>query len=166
MGCLYGFAQSEIFMVYACILYAGAHFTTRYGLSFQNLYRALFTVVYSAYGAGMSQQFLPNIGKAFTSARSIFSIIDYENEIHYPENGIKKAIKGRIEFVDVHFKYPDRENSIFKGLNFTIEPNQKIAFVGPSGTGKSTIFSLLMRFYDIQSGKILVDGVNIKEYDI
>ena len=84
----------------------------------------------------------------------------------YPKNGKKTPITGRIEFRDVYFRYPTRENAIFKKMTFTIQPNQKVAFVGPSGSGKSTIYSLLYRFYDPQNGQILIDGIDIKEYDI
>jgi len=83
-----------------------------------------------------------------------------------PENPQKPEIKGKIEFKNVYFKYPGRDNPVFTDLSFTIHPNQKVAFAGPSGTGKSTIFSLLYRFYDAQEGSILLDGVNIKEIDI
>lgn len=165
-GLLYGFGQSAMFIVYAGMFYAGALFTTRYGLSFRDLFRALFAIIFAAYGAGMAQQFLPDMGSAFKSAKSIFEIIDYKNEIEYPKNGKKTEIKGRIELKNVYFKYPGRETPVFENLSLTIQPNQKVAFAGPSGTGKSTIFSLLLRFYDIQQGEILVDGVDIKEYDI
>lgn len=165
-GLLYGFGQSSLFYVYAAMFYAGAIFTIEYELSFQDLFRALFSVIFAAYGAGMAQQFLPDMGSAYKSAKSIFDIIDYPNEFEYPKNGVKKEITGRIEFKNVYFKYPGRENPVFDGLNMVIEPNQKVAFAGESGTGKSTIFGLLLRFYDVQEGEILIDGVNIKDYDI
>lgn len=65
------------------------------------------------------------------------------------------------------FRYPTRKDHwIFKGLNLTIEPNQSMAVVGESGSGKSTFVNLLLRFYDPDVGEVLVDGVNIKNYDI
>ena len=72
------------------------------------------------------------------------------------------GFKGRIEFRDVWFRYPTRRDQwIFKGLNLVIEPNEKIAIVGESGQGKSTMIQLLMRFYDPDFGLILIDGKKI-----
>ena len=114
----------------------------------------------------MSQQFLPDMGTAYNAAKSVFETIDHPIEINYPAQGKKPEIKGRIEFKDVYFRYPGRDNPVFDGLNLVIEPNQKVAFAGPSGTGKSTIFSLLLRFYDPERGQIFIDGLDIKEFDV
>lgn len=65
------------------------------------------------------------------------------------------------------FRYPERRNQwIFKGLNLVIEPKEVVAVVGESGAGKSTFISLIMRFYDPESGSVLIDGVNVKDYKI
>jgi len=73
---------------------------------------------------------------------------------------------GLIEFKNLYFRYPSRKKYVLKNFNLRIEPNQKVAIVGHSGTGKSTIASLLLRFYDSSKGAILVDGVDIKDYDL
>jgi ATP-binding cassette subfamily B (MDR/TAP) protein 1 len=76
-------------------------------------------------------------------------------------------LKGLIEFKNVWFRYPTRKETwIFKGLNLTINPNESLAIVGESGSGKSTFVSLLLRFYDPDIGEILIDGVNIRNYDL
>lgn len=106
------------------------------------------------------------MGVAFDAARNIFNIMETEYKITQPTNAKKPEINGKIEFKNVTFKYPGRDNYIFKDLSFTIEPKQKVAFAGPSGTGKSTIFNLLYRFYDPESGEICLDGINIREFDI
>jgi ATP-binding cassette subfamily B (MDR/TAP) protein 1 len=87
-----------------------------------------------------------------------------ESELH----GVKKmSYEGKIEFRNVKFAYPTRpENLIFSNLNFTIHPGQNVAFVGASGSGKSTIISLIERFYDVIEGEVLIDDVNIKKYDL
>ena len=73
------------------------------------------------------------------------------------------SFKGEIEFKDVWFRYPTRRNDwILKGLNMKINAYETVALVGESGCGKSTTVSLLMRFYDVNFGEILIDGVNIK----
>jgi len=82
--------------------------------------------------------------------------------------GIKKAnYSGKIEFKNVKFSYPTRPDiNIFNGLSFVIESGQNVAFVGASGSGKSTIISLIERFYDVNEGQVLIDDVDIREYDL
>lgn len=76
-------------------------------------------------------------------------------------------MKGKIEFKNVWFRYPTRKDDfVLKGLTLTIEPNESVALVGESGCGKSTFVNLMMRFYDPDFGDILLDGVNIKEYNL
>lgn len=99
------------------------------------------------------------------SAEKIFYILDEEPLITNPEKPvILHEVKGRIEFEHVWFAY-EGENWILKDVSFVIEPGQKIAFVGATGAGKSSILNLIGRYYDIQKGKITVDGVDIKEMD-
>ena len=74
---------------------------------------------------------------------------------------------GNIEFHNVWFRYPTRKNDwILRGLNLKIRPNETVALVGESGCGKSTIVSLLMRFYDVDYGKITIDEVDIRDYNL
>ena len=120
---------------------------------------------------------LANLGdlkKAKLAFKSIYSILGTKSLISpfYKDNFRKitaKNIKGKIEFKHVFFSYPTRpENFIIKDLSFTIMPGQHVAFVGHSGSGKSTIIQLLSRFYDIEEGKgeILIDDINIKKYNL
>ena len=78
-----------------------------------------------------------------------------------------RSVLGKIEFKDVWFRYPTRKGEfVLKGLSLTIEPNESVALVGESGCGKSTFVNLMMRFYDPDFGQILLDGVDIKEYNL
>ena len=79
---------------------------------------------------------------------------------------IINTINNRILFKNLYFKYPSRQRYVLKGFNLRIEPNQSVAIVGHSGSGKSTIASLLLRFYDINKGSLSLDGVDIKDYDL
>lgn len=84
-------------------------------------------------------------------------------------SGHRKTINptpAKIEFVNVSFKYPDSKNYVYKNLNLTINPAEEIALVGANGAGKSTLIKLLCRFYDPTYGNILVNGVNLKEYNL
>lgn len=99
---------------------------------------------------------------AFASAEKIFSILDIEPIIVDSEDAIDMEITGDIEFKDVWFSYvPDEW--VLKGVSFHIKANQTVAFVGKTGSGKTTILSLIVRNYDIQKGQILIDGVDIKK---
>lgn len=102
---------------------------------------------------------------AMASSERIFMILDTDEDIKNPENPIPLTdLKGKIEFKNVWFAY-EGENWVLKDVNFTINPGEKVAFVGATGAGKSSIINLITRFYDIQKGEILIDGVNIKNYD-
>lgn len=99
---------------------------------------------------------------AFASAEKIFSILDIEPIIVDSEDAIDMEITGDIEFKDVWFSYVPGE-WVLKGVSFHIKANQTVAFVGKTGSGKTTILSLIVRNYDIQKGQILIDGVDIKK---
>ncbi|MBR2385373.1 MAG: ATP-binding cassette domain-containing protein, partial [Clostridia bacterium] len=103
---------------------------------------------------------------AFASAEKIFSILDMKPEVVDEEDAIElNEIRGEIEFRNVWFSYIPNE-WVLKGVSFKVEAKQTVAFVGSTGSGKTTILSLLCRNYDIQSGEILVDGINIRKIKI
>lgn len=102
---------------------------------------------------------------ALASSERIFGILDTQNEILDPINPfIPEKIVGKIEFKNVWFKYNEKEDYVLKDVSFELEPGKTMAVVGATGAGKSTLINLIMRFYDIQQGEILLDGVNIREY--
>lgn len=79
----------------------------------------------------------------------------------------KETFRGEIEFKNVWFRYPTRKETwVLRGLNLKIEPNEIVALVGESGCGKSTFVQLVLRFYDVNDGQILIDGVDIREYNL
>ncbi|KAJ1814830.1 hypothetical protein LPJ56_004740, partial [Coemansia sp. RSA 2599] len=115
----------------------------------------------------------PNISSISTaqgSAARVFSIIDRKSPIDPldAETGKKVSkVHGEISFRNIHFSYPSRPDvPILKGFNLDIRPGQKVALVGESGCGKSTTIGLIERFYDPAEGDVIVDGVNIKDYNI
>ena len=98
---------------------------------------------------------------AFSGAERIFEVIDTSPEIYEDSNSIDiPAIKGEIEFRDVHFSY-ERGKEVIRGISFTIAPGEVIGLIGRSGAGKSTVINLLTRFFEPDSGKILIDGVEL-----
>ncbi len=105
-----------------------------------------------------------NYNKVKVSLRRINEIVNnglYEDEKFGPKELIDT--KGVIQFKDVYFRYREDETDTLKGLNLTIEPNKKVAIIGRSGNGKSTIFNLLLRYFDATKGEILIDDINIKD---
>ncbi len=104
--------------------------------------------------------------RSFASAEKIFTILDMVPEVVDEPDAIEMdEIKGEIEFKDVWFAYKPGE-WVLKGVSFHVQPKQTVAFVGSTGSGKTTILSLICRNYDIQKGQILIDGVDIKKIKI
>ena len=106
-----------------------------------------------------------NIQRGLVGAERVLGIMDEDNAM--PNNGtIKKDhIEGKIEFRNVHFSY-DEKQEVLKGVNFKVNSGETVAIVGATGAGKSTIIQLMTRFYDINSGKILLDDVELREYEL
>ena len=103
---------------------------------------------------------------ASTGAARIFEIIDTEPDVkESPDAVTMPPVKGQVEFKNVSFKY-EKEELVLKDVSFTVKPGETIALVGPTGAGKSTIVNLLSRFYDIQKGEILIDGMDIKSVTV
>lgn len=106
------------------------------------------------------------VEEAVTSIDKIYEILEKDEFIEDAENGINlDKIRGKIEFKHVWFAY-EGENWILKDVSFTIEPGQSVALVGKTGSGKTTITNLINRFYTIQKGEILIDGVNINDINL
>ena len=104
--------------------------------------------------------------RSFAGAEKIFTILDMVPQVVDEEDAIElDEIKGEIEFKDVWFAYKPGE-WVLKGVSFHVEPKQTVAFVGSTGSGKTTILSLIVRNYDIQKGQILIDGIDIKKIKI
>lgn len=99
------------------------------------------------------------------AAERVFEFLEEEEEDQIVENPVKlDEIKGSVEFKNVHFGY-NPENIIVNDFSAKVKPGQKIAIVGPTGAGKTTMVKLLMRFYDVNAGEILIDGHNVKDFN-
>ncbi|MBE4947257.1 ABC transporter ATP-binding protein [Chryseobacterium culicis] len=106
-----------------------------------------------------------NIQRGIVGAERVLGLMDEENSM--PNNGTVKKdhFAGKIEFQNVHFAY-DEKQEVLKGIDFKVNPGETVAIVGATGAGKSTIISLITRLYDINSGNILIDDVDLKDYEL
>ncbi len=128
-------------------------------------------VVFSSYGMQVIMSFLMLAlifmmwPRSEVSAKRINEILD--EEIAIKNGNFKGNTKetGTIEFKNVSFKYPDADEYLLEDISFKAKKGETIAFIGSTGSGKSTLINLIPRFYDATSGEVLVDGVNVKEYD-
>jgi ABC-type multidrug transport system fused ATPase/permease subunit len=127
----------------------------------------LYSIFVGASFGGIAELYA-QIQKAVGATERVFELLE---EMPEPISALShqpiEKIKGQVEFRHVAFSYPSRkEIKVLKDVSFTADAGHKIAIVGPSGVGKSTIASLLLRFYDIEGGEILIDGKNIYDYDL
>ncbi|MCA1669052.1 MAG: ABC transporter ATP-binding protein/permease [Thermomicrobia bacterium] len=103
------------------------------------------------------------ISRAGASAVRVFDVLDAPLDLHdAPDATALPPVIGRVVFDDVHFRYPGSDQEILRGVSFTIEPGQTVAILGTTGSGKSTLISLLPRFYDVTGGAVTVDGHDVR----
>ena len=103
--------------------------------------------------------------RASVSAKRINEVLDSTSSVQEGEFNGNTDSKGKIVFKNVSFKYPDAEEYVLKDISFEASPGETVAFIGSTGSGKSTLINLIPRFYDATEGEIIIDDVNIKDYD-
>lgn len=106
-----------------------------------------------------------NIQRGIVGAERVFGVMDENLEMPNTGTVKKDHFAGKIEFKDVYFSYDDKQE-VLKGINFTVNPGETVAIVGATGAGKSTIISLITRLYDINSGEIFIDDVEVRNYEL
>ncbi|WP_294197996.1 ABC transporter ATP-binding protein [uncultured Chryseobacterium sp.] len=106
-----------------------------------------------------------NIQRGIVGAERVLGLMDEDNAMINEGTVQKDHFDGKIEFKNVHFAY-DEKQEVLKGIDFTVNPGETVAIVGATGAGKSTIISLITRLYDINSGHILIDNVDLKDYEL
>ena len=106
-----------------------------------------------------------NIQRGIVGAERVLGVMDEDFTLPNQGEIVKHHFDGKIEFQNVHFAY-DEKQEVLKGISFKVNPGETVAIVGATGAGKSTIISLITRLYDINSGKILLDDVDLKDYEL
>ena len=173
---VFGIFRPMVYMLYIssilCLLYLGARghikdtvllgqvITSEVVVAFYMYIDKFFNPIQT-----LAEQF-DMLQRSFASAEKIFRVLDMVPEVVDAEDAIAlKEIRGEIEFKDVWFAYKPGE-WVLKGVSFHVDPKQTVAFVGSTGSGKTTILSLICRNYDIQKGQILIDGIDIRKIKI
>ncbi|URD78639.1 putative ATPase of the ABC class [Musa troglodytarum] len=161
----FGLSFMTLYFTYALCFYVGARFVKDGKATFTEVFRVFFALTMASLSVSQTSALGPDSTKAKDSVASIFAILDRKSSIDSgsDEGMILDNVKGTIELQHVSFKYPSRPDvQIFRDLCLTIHSGKTVALVGESGSGKSTAIALLERFYDPDSGSVLLDGVDIK----
>lgn len=107
------------------------------------------------------------LSRAEASAQRIFEVIDAKSDVqNKPGAVILPPVKGSVRFEDVSFRYAGSDNYVIQDVSFEVKPEQTVAILGQTGSGKSTIINLIPRFYDVTAGRVLIDGVDVREVDL
>ena len=158
-------AITGMFAMLVVVLWIGARAVLSGEMTGGELGQFVLYAMFVAMSAAMLSDVWGELQRAAGAMERIVELLDAEPQIRAPDSPVQfpATRDGRIRFDAVSFNYPSRPGTLaLDDFSLDIEPGEKIAFVGPSGAGKTTTFQLLMRFYDPQSGRVLVDGVDIK----
>jgi len=157
-----------IFSGIAMVLFNGAQNVTTGNMTGGEMLDFIMRAIFVAGAFAALSEVYSELQRAAGAAGRLAELLAAEPKIKAPLNPIKLPgkVKGTITFKDVLFHYPSKQNiAALKSFNLTIKPGETVALVGPSGAGKSTVLQLLLRFYDPQSGAVMIDGINIKDVD-
>lgn len=167
-GIAYGYSMCVRFIYIGVVFSIGSKFTVDYNLNPQDVFFSIYIIFTSALGAGFAMSTVPNATEARESASVIFSMIDEKSDLDVRKfvGKVKQIPNGALEFKNITFNYPSRKANVLDDFTMSIPAGKKIGLVGHSGCGKSTITNLLLRFYEINKGQLLIDGQGIEEYDI
>jgi ATP-binding cassette subfamily B protein len=158
-----------VFSAVALILWVGGHDVLTGAISAGELSAFIFYAVIVASAMGTISEVIGDLQRAAGATERLVELLATPSSLPQVEHpvALPSPATGELKMRNIRFSYPSRPDSpVFEGFNLHIHPGEKIALVGPSGAGKTTVFQLLQRFYDPQAGEILLDGVNIKHADI
>jgi ATP-binding cassette, subfamily B (MDR/TAP), member 1 len=166
-GFMFGFAYCISYFMWGTVGWFGAYRVKENDLDSDDMLSLYFIVVYSTLGFMVVAVMAPDLEGGIESAKKIFAIIDYKPDINAKSaEGTTSEIQGHFLFQNVAFRYESREVVVLKGVTFTVPAGTTLGITGTTGSGKSTIAQLLLRFYDPTSGQISLDGVPLVNYNV
>ncbi|KAJ1950663.1 hypothetical protein EC988_004304, partial [Linderina pennispora] len=170
LGVSMGVILFTIYSVYALGFWFGGKLVRNDEMTPDGALSVFFSLVIGGFSLGNSAPSLSSISSARGAAAKVYQIIDRKSPIDPVDTETGKSadgIKGEIELSSVNFRYPTRPDvQILHDFSISVKPGQKIALVGESGCGKSTMIGLVERFYDPESGVVKIDGVDVREYNV
>ena len=153
-----------MYVVVALILLTGSHQVAAGATSPGVIMAAITYTTQLLSGVLMLVMLVQNISRGVASWKRVREVLHTEPELRDGER--TDAIRGRIELRDVSFAYPGGGRNVLEHISLTIEPGETVAIMGATGCGKSTLMNLIPRFYDVTGGAVLVDGIDVREYDL
>ncbi|XP_047150543.1 ABC transporter B family member 2-like [Vigna umbellata] len=163
-GIFYGISQFFIFSSYGLALWYGSVLMEKELSSFKSIMKSFMVLIVTALAMGETLALAPDLLKGNQMVASIFEVMDRKTGILGDVGEELKTVEGTIELKRIRFNYPSRPDVvIFNDFNLTVPAGKNIALVGHSGCGKSSVISLILRFYDPTSGKVMIDGKDIKK---
>ncbi|CAO2838015.1 unnamed protein product [Amaranthus hypochondriacus] len=162
-GIFYGVSQFFIFSSYALALWYGSDLMGKGICGFKSVMKSFMVLIVTALAMGETLAMAPDLFKGNQMLQSVFEVIDRRPEVKGDSGEELTKVEGSIELRGVEFSYPSRPDVlIFHGFNLKVPAGKSMALVGQSGSGKSSVISLILRFYDPTAGKVMVDGKDIK----
>lgn len=165
-GFFYGISQFSMFSSYGLALWYASTLIKNYEASFGSVMKTFMVLIVTALGMAETLAVCPDLIKGTDAVSSVFEIVDRKTEIppDDPNGEVLTHVQGVIQLKHVDFSYPARPDvKIFEDFNLVVKSGRSVALVGSSGSGKSSILALILRFYDPTAGKVMVDGIDIKK---
>ncbi|TXG54266.1 hypothetical protein EZV62_019522 [Acer yangbiense] len=163
-GIFYGISQFFIFSSYGLALWYGSVLMDKELSSFKSVMKSFMVLIVTALAMGETLALAPDLLKGNQMVASVFEVIERKTQVMGDKGEELRNVEGTIALRGVHFSYPSRPDVvIFKDLDLRVRAGESMALVGQSGSGKSSILSLILRFYDPTAGKVMIDGIDIKK---
>ncbi|CAL0328680.1 unnamed protein product [Lupinus luteus] len=163
-----GFTYCLLFCAWALLLWYASILVRHHKTNGGKAFTTIINVIFSGFALGQAAPNIGSIAKGRAAAANIMNMIASVSKTSegLDDGTVLPQVAGKIDFFEVCFAYPSRSNMVFENLSFSVSAGKTIAVVGPSGSGKSTIISMIQRFYGPTSGKILLDGHDLKDLQL